>query len=81
MITLNDKETGAPKAYLSGNLVSAYRTAAVPGAGVKRLAREDAKVLGIVGAGVINSITVETFAALRPSIDTLKISGRGAGLH
>ena len=77
MITLNDKETGAPKAYLSGNLVSAYRTAAVPGAGVKRLAREDAKVLGIVGAGVINSITVETFAALRPSINTLKISGRG----
>lgn len=34
-------------------------------------------MLGIVGPGVINSITVETFAALRPSLDTLKIKGRG----
>ena len=77
MVTLNDKDTGAPIAYMSGNLISAYRTAAIPGAGVKALAREDAKVLGIVGPGVINSITVETFAALRPSLDTLKIKGRG----
>lgn len=77
MVTLNDKETGAPISYMSANLISAYRTAAVPGAGVKHLAREDAKVLGIVGPGFINSITVETFAALRPSLDTLKIKGRG----
>ncbi|MGI6205188.1 MAG: tyramine oxidase subunit B [Anaerovoracaceae bacterium] len=77
MVTLNDKDTGAPIAYMSGNLISAYRTAAIPGAGVKALARKDAKVLGIVGPGVINSITVETFAALRPSLDTLKIKGRG----
>ena len=77
MVTLNDKDTGVPVAYMSANLVSAYRTAAVPGVGVKHLAREDAKVLGIVGPGVINSITVETFAALRPSLDTLKIKGRG----
>lgn len=77
MVTLNDKDTGAPVAYLSGNLISAYRTAAIPGVGVKNLARKDAKVLGIVGPGVINSITVETFGALRPSLDTLKIKGRG----
>lgn len=77
MVILNDKDTGAPLAYMSANLISAYRTAAIPGAGVKALAREDAKVLGIVGPGVINSITVETFAALRPSLDTLKIKGRG----
>lgn len=77
MVTLNDPETGAPFAYESANLISAYRTAAIPGAGVKNLAKEDAKVLGIVGPGIINSITVETFAALRPSLDTLKIKGRG----
>lgn len=77
MVTLNDPETGAPFAYESANLISAYRTAAIPGAGVKNLAKEDAKILGIVGPGVINSITVETFAALRPSLDTLKIKGRG----
>lgn len=77
MVTLNDKETGAPIAHMSANLLSAYRTAAVPGVGVKYLAREDAKVLGIVGPGFINSITIETFAALRPGLDTLKIKGRG----
>ena len=77
MVILNDKDTGAPFAYMSANLISAYRTASIPGAGVKNLARKDAKVLGIVGPGVINSITVETFAALRPTLDTLKIKGRG----
>lgn len=77
MLTLNDKETGAPLAHMSANLISAYRTAAVPGTGVKKLARKDAKVLGIVGPGFINNVTIETFAALRPTLDTLKIKGRG----
>lgn len=77
MVMLNDKDTGAPLSLMSGNLISAYRTAAIPGVGVKNLARKDAKVLGIVGPGVINTTAVETFAALRPTLDTLKIKGRG----
>lgn len=77
MITLNDKDTGAPVAHMSGNLVSAYRTAGIPGIGVKYLAREDSKVLGLVGPGGINRIAAETFCKLRPSIDTIKIKGRG----
>ncbi|MCR4943500.1 MAG: ornithine cyclodeaminase [Clostridium sp.] len=77
MMMLNDKDTGAPLSLMSANLVSAYRTAAIPGVGVKHLAIKDAKVLGIVGPGVINTITIKTFAALRPSLDTLKIKGRG----
>lgn len=31
MLTLNDKDTGAPVAYMSANILSAYRTGAVPG--------------------------------------------------
>lgn len=77
MVTLNDKETGVPVAHMSANLISAYRTAAIPGVGVKHLALKNSKVLGIVGPGVINCITIETFAALRPTLDTLKIFGRG----
>lgn len=77
MMILNDKKTGAPLSFMSANLLSAYRTAGIPGVGVKNLAIENAKVLGIVGPGVINTITIETFAALRPSLDTLKIKGRG----
>ena len=41
--TLNDKDTGAPLAYMSANILSAYRTGAVPGVGFKHFAREDAK--------------------------------------
>ncbi|WKY46686.1 tyramine oxidase subunit B [Eubacteriaceae bacterium ES3] len=77
MAMLNDKDTGAPLALMSANLLSSYRTAGVPGVGVKNLAVENAKVLGIVGPGVINRTAIETFAALRPSLDTLKIKGRG----
>ncbi len=76
MVMLNDKETGAPLALMSANLISAYRTAAVPGVGVKNLAVKNAKVLGIYGPGVINIASTETFAALRPTLDTLKIKGR-----
>lgn len=77
MVMLNDKDTGAPLSLMSANLLSAYRTAAIPGAGVKNLAVKNAKVLGIVGPGVINITAIETFAALRPTLDTLKIKGRG----
>ena len=77
MMMLNDKKTGAPLSLMSANLLSAYRTASIPGVGVKNLAVQNAKVLGIVGPGVINTITIETFAALRPTLDTLKIKGRG----
>ncbi len=77
MAMLNDKDTGAPLALMSANLLSSYRTAGVPGVGVKHLAVKNAKVLGIVGPGVINCTAIQTFAALRPTLDTLKIKGRG----
>ena len=38
LFILNDAITGAPKAVMSANLLSAYRTDAVPGVGVKHLA-------------------------------------------
>ena len=77
MVMLNDKETGAPLSLMSGNLISAYRTAAVPGVGVKHFVKKGSRVLGIVGPGVINCIAVKTFAAVCPTLDTLKIKGRG----
>ena len=76
MVILNDKQTGAPLACMSANLLSACRTAAVPSVGVRHLAVKDAKVLGVVGPGVINSISIENFAAMRPSLETLKVYGR-----
>ncbi len=75
MLTLNDKDTGAPLAYMSANLLSAYRTGAVPGVGARVLARADARVVGIVGPGPINRASFEAYMAVRPEIDTLKIAG------
>lgn len=75
---LNDRDTGAPLAIMSGNLLSAYRTGAVPGVGVKHLAREDAKTVAVIGPGVIARSVLATTLALRPSIDTLTVKGRGS---
>ncbi|GAB3404781.1 tyramine oxidase subunit B [Schumannella luteola] len=76
MFTLSDKDTGAPLAFMSANLLSAYRTGAIPGVGARHLAREDARSVGIVAPGVMNRTTLEAFAAVRPGLDTLTIAGR-----
>jgi alanine dehydrogenase len=50
-VFLFDPETGRPVAMVGGNLLTALRTAAASAISIDRLARQDAKVLGIVGAG------------------------------
>lgn len=79
VFVLNDRDSGAPLAIMSANLLSAYRTGAVPGVGVKHLAKADAKTVAVVGPGVIARSVLSTTLALRPSIDTLTIKGRSAG--
>ncbi len=51
-IMLNDPETGGPLAVMDGAYVTAMRTGAVSGVATKYLARRDANVAGIFGAGV-----------------------------
>ena len=53
MMMLNDKDTGAPLAMMSANLLSSYRTGGIPGVGCKYLAREAAKTVAIIGPGVM----------------------------
>ncbi|MEJ2457164.1 MAG: tyramine oxidase subunit B [Novosphingobium sp.] len=74
---LNDADTGAPLAMMSANLLSAYRTGAVPGVGARHLARKDSRVVGIVGPGVMARTSLAAFMATCPLIDTVKIKGRG----
>lgn len=50
-VFLFDPETGKPQAMVGGNLLTALRTAAASALSIERLARKDARVLGIVGAG------------------------------
>lgn len=77
MMMLNDKDTGAPLALMSANLVSAYRTGGIPGVGARYLARKDAKVAAIVGPGVMGKTSAAAFVAACPTLDTIKIKGRG----
>ena len=50
-VVLFDADTGQCKALVGGNLLTALRTAAASAVSIKHLARADAKVLGMVGAG------------------------------
>ncbi|MEM0946765.1 MAG: iminosuccinate reductase BhcD [Pseudomonadota bacterium] len=50
-VFLFDADTGRAKAVVGGNLLTALRTAAASAVSIKHLARQDAKVLGMVGAG------------------------------
>ncbi len=73
MVMLNDADTGAPMALMSGNLISAFRTGAIPGVGAKYLARKDSKVLSLVAAGVISRTCFMSLIDSRPGIETVKI--------
>ena len=77
MFILTDTETGAPLAVMSANLLSAYRTGAIPGVGARYLARQDSRVAGILGPGVMGRTSLSAFLAVCPEIDTVKIKGRG----
>ncbi len=77
MLILSDKDTGAPKAFMSANILSAYRTGAVPGVGFKTFANENAKVIGIIGPGVMSKTALAAAVAVRPSLEVVKVKGRG----
>ena len=77
MVMLNDKTTGAPICLMSGNLLSAYRTGAIPGVGLKYLSPKHAKVGAIYGPGVMGKTSLDAFVATNPELDTLKVKGRG----
>ena len=50
-VFLFDPDTGKCRAVVGGNLLTALRTAAASSVSIRHLARKDAKVLGMIGAG------------------------------
>lgn len=76
MNILNDKDTGAPIAIQSANLISAVRTGAIPGVAAKYLAKKDSKILGVIGPGVVSRTSALAIIDSCPNIDTVKICGR-----
>lgn len=61
-VFLFDPDTGKAKAMVGGNLLTALRTAAASSVSIKHLARDDAKVIGMIGAG--HQATFQLRAAL-----------------
>lgn len=61
-VFLFDPDTGMVKAMVGGNLLTALRTAAASSVSIKHLARDDAKVIGMIGAG--HQATFQLRAAL-----------------
>ena len=66
LVVVVDAETGAPTAVMDGTYLTALRTGAASGAATDLLAREDARVAAIFGAGVQGRTQLEAVCAVRP---------------
>lgn len=78
MFILSDKDTGAPLAVMSANLLSAYRTGAIPGVGATHLAPEKSTTVALIGPGVMNTTSLEAFLIARPGIERVRVVGRSS---
>lgn len=65
LICLFDADTGSPLAIMDGNYVTAIRTAGTAAVSVRHLARPDARVLAIIGAGVQGASHLEMLPRAR----------------
>jgi ornithine cyclodeaminase len=74
-VILADGETGQLRALLDASAITAIRTAAVSALATRLLAREDARVLAIVGTGVQAKKHLESIPLVRPIVRVL-VAGR-----
>ncbi len=65
MVMVFDASTGSPLAVMDGEVVTAMRTGAVSGLATKLLAREDARIVAIFGAGVQGETQLEAVCTVR----------------
>jgi ornithine cyclodeaminase len=64
-VYLFDPDSGKPTAMVGGNLLTALRTAAASAISIAHLARQDSKVLGMVGAGHQSAFQMKAAARQR----------------
>jgi ornithine cyclodeaminase/alanine dehydrogenase-like protein (mu-crystallin family) len=65
LIALFDEATGTPVALMDGTYITAIRTGGSAAVATRVLAREDARVLAIIGAGAQGRSHLETFPRVR----------------
>lgn len=74
-VTWLDAATGAPRAVFDGATITAMRTGAASGVATRLLARTDARVLGLLGAGAQAGWQVRAVLAARP-IEEVRVYAR-----
>jgi ornithine cyclodeaminase len=74
-ILLLDPETGFPKVLVNASFLNGYRTAAANAIAVSCLARANAAVMGVIGAGQQAEQEIRAVAEVRP-LTLIKISTR-----
>jgi len=74
-IVLLDPETGFPQVLVTASYLNGYRTAAANAVAVSSLARSDATVLGVIGAGHQAEHEIRAVAEVR-ALSSIKISTR-----
>ena len=72
VVVLNSIETGAPLAVMDGTYLTDMRTGAAGGVAADHLARRDAAVVGMIGAGRQARTQLQALSLVR-SIETVKI--------
>lgn len=65
LVVLNDPETGQPAAAMEGGWLTALRTGAASGAATRHLARKDAAIAAIIGAGIQSRTQLESLLCER----------------
>lgn len=73
LVVLNDTQTGLPQAAMDGTLISAVRTGAATGVAARYLAREDARRVGLIGAGVQCRTQLMAVKVARPNIEVATV--------
>lgn len=75
-ILLSEIETGYPIAIMDATLCSDLRTAAISAVAARYLAKENAQVIGYIGAGEQARMNFLAMMSVRPSIKTCKVASR-----
>ena len=78
LIALFDESNGAPLAIMDATYITAIRTGGTAAVAAGALARKDAKVLAILGAGVQGASHLETLPRVR-HFDEIRIASRDGG--
>jgi ornithine cyclodeaminase/alanine dehydrogenase-like protein (mu-crystallin family) len=78
LIMVFDEDTGAPLAVMDGTYITAIRTGGTAAVAARLLARDDASVLAILGAGVQGGSHLETLPRIR-DFKEIRVASRDSG--